>query len=138
MPFSLFIDNRLLTHLTRKGTWTRPGAVYSSLHVSPGPGKDGQTGNEVSGGSYARKQVSHADWAAPATSSTNNANEIKFVTATGSWGTVSHVGLWDHLTQTSASHFIGFKALDTPKAVNNGDVAKFVAGALKILMAGTA
>jgi hypothetical protein len=59
----------------------------------------------------------------------SNTAIITFPTATGSWGTITHFGLWDAVT---AGNNRGSGALTTAKAVNNGDTARFAIGALTI------
>lgn len=108
------------------------GVIYVSAHTGD-PGADGQTANEVTGGSYARKVTAAADWNAGTTadpSVVSNANAITFVTATANWGTVTHFGLWNHATNTAAANFVGSKALTASQVVNNGNTLSFPAGQL--------
>lgn len=108
------------------------GVIYVSAHTAD-PGPDGQTAGEVSGGSYARKVTAATDWNAATTadpSVVTNANAITFVTATGSWGTVTHFGLWNSLTLTAAANFIGSKALTASQVVASGNTLSFPAAAL--------
>jgi hypothetical protein len=108
------------------------GVVYVSLHTAD-PGPDGQTSNEVSGGSYAAKVTAATDWNAATAadpSVVTNANAITFVTATGSWGTVTHFGLWNHATLRLAANFVGSKALTASQAVASGNTVSFPAGSL--------
>lgn len=109
--------------------------LYVSLHTGD-PGPDGQAGNEVSGGSYAR--VSRAQgttkWGAATTadpSVTASADDaITFPTASGSWGTVTHFGLWQNISGTATTNFIGGGALSAPQAIGTGNTASFAVGAL--------
>jgi hypothetical protein len=108
------------------------GVIYVSLHTGD-PGPDGQTANEVSGGSYARKVTAATDWTTPTTadpSVVSNANAITFVTATGSWGTITHFGLWNALATATAAAFIGSKALTASQAVATGNTVSFPIGSL--------
>jgi len=112
-----------------------PATIYVSLHTGD-PGVDGQTANEVSGGSYARVAVtttggtnfSAATTADP--SVTSNANSITFPQATASWGTVTHFGLWRSAAGVTAADFIGAAALTASQAIANTNTASFAAGAL--------
>jgi hypothetical protein len=116
-----------------KAAFTNPnGVMYISLHTAD-PGVDGQTSNEVSGGSYARKLTAASDFNAATTadpSVTTNANTLTFVTATANWGTVTHFGLWRTLAGTTAADFIGRGALSASQTINNTNTASFAAGAL--------
>ena len=99
---------------------------YVSLHTSD-PLDTG--GSEVSGNAYARiGPVAFTNARSNPPVSSNSAI-LTFVAATGAWGTITHFGTWDAV---SAGNFRGSGALTTSKAVNSGDTARFVAGALTI------
>lgn len=115
-----------------KTALTQPTNVYVALHTAD-PGADGQSGNEVSGGSYARVSTSGSDWNAGTTadpSVTSNANTITFPQATASWGTVTHFSLWTSSSGTTAAEFIGASSLTSSQAIANTNTASFAAGAL--------
>lgn len=116
-----------------KASFTNPnGVMYISLHTAD-PGVDGQTANEVSGGSYARKVTAASDWNAATTadpSVTTNATTLTFPTASASWGTVTHFGLWRTSSGTTAGDFIGRGALSASQAIASGNTASFAAGAI--------
>ena len=57
---------------------------------------------------------------------------VEFVTATGAWGTVTHVGIFD---AASSGNLIAWAALTTSKAVTSGDVFRFNAGELDVTLA---
>lgn len=107
-----------------KTAWTMPTAYVGLFTAAP---SDSGGGTEVTGGSYARKSTAGADWNAASGGSTSNANAITFVTATASWGTVTHFGIFDAAT---AGNLLRWAALTTSKAIGNGDTASFAAGAL--------
>jgi hypothetical protein len=112
------------------------GVYYISLHTAD-PGADGQTSNEVSGGSYAAKSTAASDWStatAADPAETNNSNAITFVTATGSWGTVTHAGIWNHPTTRGTANFVGRGALSASQAIASGNTFSFPATTLKIQM----
>ena len=99
---------------------------YVSLHTAD-PGDSGAS--EVSGGAYARLgPVAFTNAGNNPTVSSNSAI-LTYAPATATWGTILYFGLWDAVT---AGNFRGSGALTTPKAVNSGDTARFVAGALTI------
>ena len=100
--------------------------AYVSLHTAD-PGDTGTS--EVSGSAYARVgPVVFANAGNNPTVASNSAI-VTFPAATGSWGTVSYFGVW---TAASGGTFQGSGALVTPKAVGNGDTARFIANALTI------
>src|SRR4029077_6346465 len=100
--------------------------AYVSLHTAD-PGDAGAS--EISGNAYARQgPVTFANAGANPTVASNSAI-VTFPVATGAWGTISHFGVWDAVT---AGDFRGSGAVATPKAVSNGDTARFLANALTI------
>jgi hypothetical protein len=114
------------------------GVYYVSLHTAD-PGEDGQTSNEVTGGSYAAKVTAAADWTATATVASpsvisNSVNPITFVTASASWGTVTHAGLWNHITNRAAANFLGRGALTASQAVASGNTFSFPTSSLVVQM----
>ena len=100
--------------------------AYVSLHTSD-PGNAGAS--EVSGAHYARVGAVAFTNAGNNPTVASNTAIVTFPAATGSWGTVSHFGVWSAAT---AGTFFGSGALVTPKPVGNGDTARFLAGALTI------
>src|SRR5690349_8798175 len=124
MSKSDYLENKLLDHQVGKTSYTMPTVYVGLFTAAP---SDSGGGTEVSGGSYARKSTAGADWNAASGGSTTNANAITFVTATGSWGTVTHWGLFD---ASSAGNLLRWAALGTSKTIGNGDTASFAAGAL--------
>lgn len=108
------------------------GSVYVALFTSD-PADD-NSGTEVSGTGYARQAVSKAtgSWAAPSgtpAQAITNSNAITFGPATGSWGTVTHVAIFDAVT---AGNQLYNGALSASKAIGDGDSAEFAVGALSI------
>lgn len=97
---------------------------------------DSGGGTEVTGGAYARKVHDPADANWSDTSGTDghtdNATAITFVTATASWGTVTHIGIFDKLT---GGNLLFHGALTASKAVGNGDTFKFNANDLDLTFA---
>ncbi len=99
---------------------------YVSLHTAD-PADTGA--NEVSGNAYARVgPVAFTNAGNNPTVSSNSAI-LTYAAATGAWGTITHFGTWDAAT---AGNFRGSGAVTTPKAVGNGDTARFAAGSLTI------
>ena len=100
--------------------------AYVSLHTAD-PLDTG--GSEVTGGSYARQGPITFANAGNNPTVASNSSILTFPAATASWGAITHFGLWSALT---SGVFRGAGALTTPKTVNNGDTARFVANALTI------
>lgn len=117
-------ENKVLDHMTGKSTW---GAVTAYIGLFTAAPTDTTAGTEVTGGSYARKSTAAGDWALASAGSTSNTNAITFTTATGSWGNVTHFGLFDAAT---AGNLLRYAPLTTPKTISTGDTASFASGAL--------
>jgi hypothetical protein len=126
--FGDFWENEILDHVFGKGTYTPPTNIFVALSTAD-PTDSGGGIAEPSGGSYARKSTAPADWNAAVTGAVDNANEITFVEATASWGTISYFGLWDALT---VGNMLAHGSLTTSKIIDNGDIASFAAGDLDV------
>lgn len=125
--FSDFLELELLDHIFTDGAYTPPATLYVGLYTAAPTDAGG--GTEVTGGSYARKSTTAADWDAAAAGSKSNGASIDFVTATANWGTVVAFGIFD---AASAGNLLIWADLNTSKSVDNGDTAKFPAGNLTI------
>lgn len=123
--FSNFLENKILLHVLANTSYTSPSTVYLGLHTADPT--DAGTGTEVSGGSYARQSFASTVSGNAAT----NTSAIEFPTATGSWGTVTHVGVWDSLT---TGNLLFHGALTNSKSISSGDVLRIPAGDLDITL----
>lgn len=123
-----YLEQKVIDHTNGKTSYTMPTVYVGLFTATP---SDAGGGTECTGGSYARKSTAGADWNAasgnPATAT--NANAITFVTATGSWGTATHFGLFDAST---AGNLLRWAALGTSKTIGTGDTASFAAAALTV------
>lgn len=127
MSFSNYLETEILDHVFAGNAYTAPSTLYLSLHTA-NPDEDG-SGTEVStsGTAYARQTVTF-------TVSGNTATTdavVEFPTATASFGTVSHVAVWDAST---SGNMLGYAALTTAKAIDTGDVLRVPAGDLDITL----
>lgn len=124
MSKSDYLENKINDHIVGKTSYTMPTAYVALFTAAP---SDAGGGTEVTGGSYARKVTAGADWNASSAGSISNANAITFVTATGSWGTVTHFGVFDAST---AGNLLFWAVLTNSKTIGTGDTASFAAGTL--------
>lgn len=127
--FGNYLEDEILDHIFGKGSYTPP-TIYVALSTAD-PLDDGSGMSEPSGGSYARKSTSAADWNTSSSGAIDNANDITFAQATASWGTITHFALMDAL---SGGNLLAHGSLTTPKAIGNGDTAKFAAGDLDVTL----
>jgi len=124
---SNYLENALINATLRATTFTSPATVYVSLHTADPT--DAGTGTEVSGGSYARQSAS---FAAPSNGASATNADITFPQATGNWGAVSHIGIWDALT---TGNLLYHTQLDASKTIDTGDIFKIASGSLTVTLA---
>lgn len=124
---SNYLENALINATLRATTFTSPATVYVSLHTADPT--DAGSGTEVSGGSYARKSAS---FAAPSNGASATNADITFDQATGNWGTITHIGIWDALT---TGNLLYHTPLTTSKTIDTGDIFKIASGSLTVTLA---
>lgn len=124
MSFSNTYETNILKWAFNADAVTRPTAWYLGLFTSD-PGEAG--GTEISGNNYARKSVTFTVSGDTAT----NSNAVEFDAATGSWGTISHVSIFDAPT---GGNEIAYAALSIPKDINTGDIIRFPAGDVDVTL----
>jgi hypothetical protein len=124
---SNYLETALINVTLRATSYTAPTTVYVALYTSDPT--DADTGTEVSGGSYARQSVT---FGAPSDGTSTNSADVTFPTATGSWGTVTHIGIRDAST---GGNLLYYTPLDVSKAITSGDVFKIATGNLSVQLA---
>lgn len=122
--FSDYLENKLLDHALGVAAFTAPGTVYLAAFTSNPT--DAGTGAEVSGGSYARQAVT---FGAASGGATENSATVTFPQATASWGTVTHLGIFD---AASAGNLLVHAPLTTARAIDTDDVLEVLAGDLDV------
>ena len=125
---SNYLENALINATLRNTTYTSPATVYAGLFTSDPT--DAGSGTEVSGGSYSRKAITFAAPSDGAT--TNSAAACEFDQATGSWGTITHFGIFDALT---GGNLLYYGALTLSKTIASGDVFKFPTSSVTVTLA---
>ena len=111
--FSDYLEDKVLDHVFGGTAYTAPSTLYVALYTAAPSDTGG--GTEVSGGSYARKSMPDMTVSGTSPTTATNGAAVEFVTATGSWGTVSHVGVFDALT---SGNLLGWAALTASKTVS--------------------
>lgn len=127
-----YLEDQIINHIFRTGTFTKPTNLYVALYTSATA--DDGTGTEVTGGSYARAQLDplDANWTATSAGDgqTDNASAITFPTPSANWGTITHFAIMD---AAAAGNMLYHGSLTASKTVNNGDPApSFPVGALTV------
>jgi len=127
LSLSNLFETRVLTWLFTGDAVTRPSSFYVALFTS-NPAEDA-SGTEVSttGTAYARQSVTFS----VSGNTASNTAAIEFPTATASYGTVTHVGVFD---ASSGGNLIAYAALTTSKAIDTGDVMRIPASDLDVTM----
>lgn len=112
-----YLENEVLDHVLGEGTrdFTSPATLYIGLFTAVADAEAG-TVTEVSGNNYSRAAVSFN--AASGGSATNN-GDVDFAAATGSWGTITHVGVYD---ASSEGNLLLVGSLSASKSVTSGDI----------------
>ena len=126
-----YLENAML-NLTLNGTaFTAISTPYVSLHTADPT--DAGTGAEVSGGSYARQSASFGTPSVVGSSYRADTDaDVTFPTATASWGTVTHIGIWN---AASGGNLLYHTALDSSKTIDSGDIFKITTGNLTVALA---
>jgi hypothetical protein len=124
---SNYLENALINVTLRNTAYTTPTTVYVGLYTTDPT--DANTGTEVSGGSYARQSVT---FGAPSDGVSTNSAAVEFPVATGSWGTITHMGILDALT---AGNLLYHTPLTTSKTVASGDTIKFAVAGISVTLA---
>lgn len=125
MSLSNTFETHTLNYLFTATSVTRPTAWYVALFTS-NPDEDA-SGTEVSGGAYARQSVAFT----VSGNTASNSAAIEFPTATASYGTVTHIGVFD---AASAGNLIAYAALTTSKAIDTGDVMRINSSDLDVTL----
>lgn len=127
MSLSNTFETHTLNYLFTATSVTRPTAWYVALFTS-NPDEDA-SGTEVttSGTAYVRQSASFT----VSGNTASNSSAIEFPTATASYGTVTHIGVFD---ASSGGNLIAYAALSTSKAIDTGDVLRIPSSDLDITM----
>ena len=127
MSFSNYLETEILDHVFGGAAYTAPATLYLALYTAA-PGETGG-GTEVStsGTAYARQTVAFTTTG----NTTSNTAAVEYPTATASFGTVTHVGVFDAAT---SGNLMAYATLTSSKAIASGDVFRVPAGDLDITL----
>ena len=125
MSFTNFLETEILDHVFAGAAYTAPSTKYLGLFTAA-PGETGG-GTEVSGSAYARQTMAFTT----SGDTTSNNAAVEFPTATGSWGTITHVGIFDAVT---SGNLMVYATLTASKAIASGDVFRVPSGDLDITL----
>jgi len=125
MSFSNFLETEILDHVFGAAAYTAPSTHYLALFTAT-PGETGG-GTEVSGNGYVRKAVAFTT----SGNTTSNTSAVEYPTATGNFGTVTSVGVFDAST---SGNLMAYAALSSSKTIETGDVFRVPAADLDITL----
>ena len=130
-----YLENALLQRIFNGVAFVNP-ATYVALFT--GDPTDAGNGPEVSGNAYARVQVNPSSGASPKWNAAvvdgagylvDNHDAITFPQASGSWGTITHFGIFDAAT---SGNLLMYGPLSASKTVGANDTFLFAAGDLNL------
>jgi hypothetical protein len=121
MSFSDDAEAKVLDHVFGLATYTTP-TLYLGVSTSD-PTETGGGLSEPVGNGYARIATDPADWER-FVNVVDNANELTFAEATGSWGTITHFALYD---AASAGNLVIYGALATTRSISAATTLRFPA-----------
>jgi hypothetical protein len=124
--FSDYLENKVMLHVFGGTAYTAPTTLYLALYTTAPTDTGG--GTELSGSGYARQTVAFT----VTNDTASNTSAIEFPTATGSWGTIVAVGVFDQLT---SGNLLAYGNLTASKTIASGDVFRVPAGDLDITLA---
>lgn len=126
MSFSNTFETHVLQYVFTADSVTRPTAWYVGLFTAD-PTDTGSGATEITGNNYSRVSATFSVTGATATTTA----AVEFAAATGSWGTISHIGIFD---ASSGGNLIAHSALSASKAIGTGDVFRIPTGDLDITL----
>lgn len=126
MSFSNTFETHVLQYVFTTTSVTRPTAWYVGLFTAD-PTDTGSGATEITGNNYSRVSATFSVTGATATTTA----AVEFAAATGSWGTISHIGIFD---AASGGNLIAHSALSASKAIGTGDVFRIPTGDLDITL----
>ena len=125
MSFTNFLETEVLDHVFGGNAYTAPGTLYTGLYTAAPSDTGG--GTELSGNGYARQATAFTVTGDTA----SNTSAEEWATATGDWGTITHVGVFDAST---GGNLMAYGTLTASKTIATGVVFRIPAGDLDITL----
>jgi hypothetical protein len=124
-----YAEKLLLDWSMTTGSATRPTAWYVALYTAAPSDSGG--GTEVSTGGYARQSVTFGAASSPG-GTTSNTNTVSFTASGASYGTVTHIGIFDNV---SGGNLLWHGSMTASKTVADGDTLEFSIGNIDLTLA---
>jgi len=125
---SSYMANKIIDHMYRNQAFTPPSTVYVALFTASTGLSTNNPSAEVSGNGYARQAIALDPASGGATA---NTADIEFPVATGSWGTITHVAIVDHPSNTTWGtnvNVLAYAAVSPNQAIASGNIFMLPAG----------
>ena len=132
MAITYLSGNKILDFNFGGTSYTPPVTYYFGLSTTT-ISIDGSGATEPSSGGYARIALTNnkTNWGNAASASLTNSAAVQFAESSGSWGTITYVGIWDALT---SGNVYWFDALSPARAVASATTVLFAIGAITVQM----
>jgi hypothetical protein len=132
-----YLELKLLDHVLGNTAFTQPANIYVALFTASTNLESNNPSAEVStsGTAYARQAVSFAN---AASGSCATDATVTFPVATATYGTVTHIAIVDHATNTtwgSNVNVLFYGALTTSKQIDTNDQFIISSGNLTVTLA---
>jgi len=127
--FADYTENKVLELIVGKTAFSTPTAYIAASTADPTDAGSGIA--EPIGNGYARVSTSGIDWNNASNGSITNANSFSFPEATGSWGTITHLAIYD---AASGGNMLAHGALDLAQTIAAGEVLRVPAGSFTITL----
>lgn len=131
--FADYLEDELMDHVFGAASFTAPATLYFGLSTTTITDAGGNI-TEPSGNAYARVAVTNnkTNFSNSSGGAVSNDTAITFPQATGSWGTVTDFFISD---ASSGGNILAYGALDSSKAVGDGDTLSFAVGDFDVSLA---
>jgi hypothetical protein len=129
-----YLGNKWVNML-RGTAFSAPAAIYVALFTASTGLKTNVPSAEVTGTGYVRQAVTLI---APTAGVSENSADVTFPTAGGDWGTITHIAIVDHATNTNWGTNVNvllWGPADAYKEITLNDIYKILAGDLDLSLA---
>ena len=125
--FTDYLEDKILKHVFTNVAYTSPTTLYVGLFTTAPTDAGG--GTEITGMGYARKTATFTV-SGTGTLATNT-SAIDFDAATGTWGTIVAIAIFDAIT---SGNMIAWADLTVNKTIATGDILRIPAGDLDVTL----
>ena len=124
-----YTENQIINHVFRTASFIKPTGLFIGL-ITAATDLEAGSVTEVTGAGYARiaRPPLDANWDITTTDgTTKNTASLQFPAATANWGTCTHFGIWDAVTD---GNLLIYAVLTNARTITDGTTPSFGAGAL--------